>query len=698
MHVLVEFPNTTLQISSQEYPWIIDAWRKLDPRIKGEDILMRMEPAGRPAKWNTFQQRLVRLRPDFNILSWHQTRNDDANNLPRAHILANLTHAQREMNTTRGTTPGLVVPEYGEDGGRIPLPDHEDSRGFGREFRMRQGQNTAATVNNNNTTANTITDTAPTSTTTNMANDSVNDPASDPNTAAAPSASQKRRRRPTKKRSKPMVNRHTEIKEEGETTEESSEDKDEDSPPRKVVRKSGDATTSTSASIPASASRTPNNNRRQTIEHVQQVNTRRSTGRTSAPNPTPLSRTSNNNHHQTPEQAQHVNTQRRTGCTEPQQQPSASDSVDPRIAPYAARPTTRDPYFMDRLMGRRSTLSTGVINRSGLRFTDSPAGYRPFSAMDARRERRPPPEFYTALEAADAEIAGRSHADLGRARNSLTQTGSQSGYGNNGQLGSRDIGGDRDQNYAQARTAQASMSQVQSQGRGQTSSAGRLSNVQIQPGLQPRRTHHADDTQGAPNTGSDFARQTRFVQRPQNVAYPGLLTRYPQAGPLGADPMAQTLRRNPNAMRAHDRAAWRDMNLAHNIPPALDISRRMAEQYAQFLEDQAIRVRIEQGIPTPPSAYSFIQGLPPHFPPHNRVFAAGTAIAPPPKVFAQQSNSVQEPPQPPTPAVTPNPISPPTDAPEVVSQQDDSAQEVVHLVTISKEQKASAKPRRAKSV
>ena len=48
-------------------------------------------------------------RPDFNILSWHQTRNDVANNVPRAS--SNLSHAQREMNTTRGTTPGLVVPE-----------------------------------------------------------------------------------------------------------------------------------------------------------------------------------------------------------------------------------------------------------------------------------------------------------------------------------------------------------------------------------------------------------------------------------------------------------------------------------------------------------------------------------------------------------------------------------------------------------
>ena len=36
-----------------------DAWRKLNPRIQGEDILMCMDPAGRPHKWNTFQQRFV---------------------------------------------------------------------------------------------------------------------------------------------------------------------------------------------------------------------------------------------------------------------------------------------------------------------------------------------------------------------------------------------------------------------------------------------------------------------------------------------------------------------------------------------------------------------------------------------------------------------------------------------------------------
>ena len=99
---------------------------------------MRMEPAGRPHKWNTFQQRLGRLRPDFNVISWHTTRTDPRANIPTANVLAKLSPWHFEMNTTRGLTPGLLVPELGEDGGRVPLPNLEDSRGFGREFLRRQ--------------------------------------------------------------------------------------------------------------------------------------------------------------------------------------------------------------------------------------------------------------------------------------------------------------------------------------------------------------------------------------------------------------------------------------------------------------------------------------------------------------------------------------------------------------------------------
>ena len=98
---------------------------------------MRMDPAGRPHKWNTFQQRLGRMRPDFNVISWHSPR-DARSNVPTSVVLAKLQPWHVEMNTTRGLTPGLLVPELGEDGGRIPLPDYEDGRGYGREFAKRQ--------------------------------------------------------------------------------------------------------------------------------------------------------------------------------------------------------------------------------------------------------------------------------------------------------------------------------------------------------------------------------------------------------------------------------------------------------------------------------------------------------------------------------------------------------------------------------
>ena len=108
---------------------------------------MRMEPAGRPAAWNTFQQRIVRLRPHFHILSWHGVRQNPQLNPPTARILAGLHQWQIEANTTRGSTPGLYVPEMGEDGGRVPLPQFEESRGYGRGYRIRgQGQQGGAAV------------------------------------------------------------------------------------------------------------------------------------------------------------------------------------------------------------------------------------------------------------------------------------------------------------------------------------------------------------------------------------------------------------------------------------------------------------------------------------------------------------------------------------------------------------------------
>lgn len=56
------------------------------------------------------------------MLSWHDTPTPGAAGIT-ADVLRSLTAAQRATNSTRGSTPGLIDPSVGEQGGRIPLPN-----------------------------------------------------------------------------------------------------------------------------------------------------------------------------------------------------------------------------------------------------------------------------------------------------------------------------------------------------------------------------------------------------------------------------------------------------------------------------------------------------------------------------------------------------------------------------------------------
>ena len=84
-----------------------------------------------PKLWGSIPRcSLGRMRPDFNVISWHSPRDDARSRVPTSVVLAKLQPWHVEMNTTRALTPGLLIAELGEDGGRIPLPDYENGRGF----------------------------------------------------------------------------------------------------------------------------------------------------------------------------------------------------------------------------------------------------------------------------------------------------------------------------------------------------------------------------------------------------------------------------------------------------------------------------------------------------------------------------------------------------------------------------------------
>lgn len=75
---------------------------------------MRMERPGRPTNYNTINERLSRtFRTRFNVLAWHGTTIDPANNSIVRAILSRVDQAHQNANSTRGYTPGLINPAQG---------------------------------------------------------------------------------------------------------------------------------------------------------------------------------------------------------------------------------------------------------------------------------------------------------------------------------------------------------------------------------------------------------------------------------------------------------------------------------------------------------------------------------------------------------------------------------------------------------
>ena len=101
----------------------MEAWRRLDPRIRWIDIHMRIEPSNRPSI-DTLRSRVSRPREKYHVISWFTSPTSGMN--PK--IVNALTDAQRARNTTRGTTPGLIDP-HNKAAGRIPhsqeIPEEE---------------------------------------------------------------------------------------------------------------------------------------------------------------------------------------------------------------------------------------------------------------------------------------------------------------------------------------------------------------------------------------------------------------------------------------------------------------------------------------------------------------------------------------------------------------------------------------------
>ncbi|RMJ28374.1 hypothetical protein PHISP_00761 [Aspergillus sp. HF37] len=116
-----DLPALPDHISSNVEEWRVEAWMRLDKRIRLGDITDRMHPEFRISN-NTLQQRNGRFRQDFHLISWYSGNRKSAE--IEAKVVQKLieNNIDPALNTTRGLTPGLINPEMGEAGGRVPLP------------------------------------------------------------------------------------------------------------------------------------------------------------------------------------------------------------------------------------------------------------------------------------------------------------------------------------------------------------------------------------------------------------------------------------------------------------------------------------------------------------------------------------------------------------------------------------------------
>ncbi|KAL4890060.1 hypothetical protein BDV59DRAFT_204659 [Aspergillus ambiguus] len=119
--LLRDLPVLPDNIASTVEEFRVEAWMRMDRRVRLQDITDRMHPMFR-VNGNALQQRSVRFRQIFGLLAW------DSGNKRSRVLENNLLKKMREngidpaSNSTRGITPGLIHPALGEAGGRIPLP------------------------------------------------------------------------------------------------------------------------------------------------------------------------------------------------------------------------------------------------------------------------------------------------------------------------------------------------------------------------------------------------------------------------------------------------------------------------------------------------------------------------------------------------------------------------------------------------
>ena len=104
---------------------MLEQWRRWDPRIRWCDIIMRMHPP-RPTQ-NSLNMRVIRMRREFGMLSWHIKSKHPGSTRNQVKVLAGLTNEQIIANTTGSLTSGWPAQDLEAAEGIVPeISDHEE--------------------------------------------------------------------------------------------------------------------------------------------------------------------------------------------------------------------------------------------------------------------------------------------------------------------------------------------------------------------------------------------------------------------------------------------------------------------------------------------------------------------------------------------------------------------------------------------
>ncbi|KAL2852933.1 hypothetical protein BJY01DRAFT_244336 [Aspergillus pseudoustus] len=116
-----DFPVLPDNISSTVEEFRVEAWMRLDRRIRLKDITDRIHPDFR-LRENALQQRGVRFRQAFGLLAWDSGNKRSRELESKLWCRMKMLGLDPQSNSTRGITPGLIDPSAGEVGGRVPVP------------------------------------------------------------------------------------------------------------------------------------------------------------------------------------------------------------------------------------------------------------------------------------------------------------------------------------------------------------------------------------------------------------------------------------------------------------------------------------------------------------------------------------------------------------------------------------------------